>query len=226
MPLAVLFLYCLATKRLRRMFLPLAAGCLLSARRRLRLVLPCGKGLYGRVHPPSEHRPVHDRLRPHRAFLVLFPQALRQLPALEPRPAFRRLFRLQAQLWLPLIWLLVTFVFFDISKSKRAIYLLSCYPACALLVGIYLKERWYALAEGRWTRLHFLHLRRPSLLRCRCSSSRPVRRVPLVAQMFAGSTPLFVRPSLPSSSPAASLSSSPFSSRRRQRTSSPSSCTS
>ena len=26
-----------------------------------------------------------------------------------------------------------------------------CYPACALLVGIYLKERWYVLVEKRWT---------------------------------------------------------------------------
>jgi len=52
------------------------------------------------------------------------------------------------RLWLPVVWFAFTFLFFEFSKSKRAIYLLSCYPACALLCGIYIKDRWSWLVEN------------------------------------------------------------------------------
>ena len=44
--------------------------------------------------------------------------------------------------WLPLVWFLFTFLFFEASTSKRAIYLLSLYPASALLCGFYIRDRW------------------------------------------------------------------------------------
>ena len=44
--------------------------------------------------------------------------------------------------WLPLVWFVFTFLFFEMSTSKRAIYLLSCYPACALLCGLYIRDKW------------------------------------------------------------------------------------
>ncbi len=190
-PLAVLFLYCVATKRVRRMFLPLTAGCLLSAAVASVWFILAGKAYTDEFifhQNIARFATGFDHIEPfwyylHKLFFNFLPWSL-VLP-------FAAFFAYKRKLWLPLIWFLLTFVFFDISKSKRAIYLLSCYPACALLVGVYLKERWYALAEGRWTRLIFcifgaVLVALPLLL-------FPARaRVPLVALMFAGSTPLFV----------------------------------
>jgi hypothetical protein len=55
--------------------------------------------------------------------------------------------------WFPFIWFVLTFCFFEFSQSKRAIYLLSCYPASALLCGMYLKDNWKALVEKAGTNL-------------------------------------------------------------------------
>lgn len=52
------------------------------------------------------------------------------------------------RLWAPLVWFFVIFLFFEFSSSKRAIYLLPCYPACALLCGIYIKDKWSWLLEN------------------------------------------------------------------------------
>ncbi|MBA4417415.1 MAG: hypothetical protein C0392_05850 [Syntrophus sp. (in: bacteria)] len=57
--------------------------------------------------------------------------------------------------WLPLVWFVFTFLFFEISTSKRAIYLLSCYPACALLCGFYLRDNWPSLVSRFTTGLLF-----------------------------------------------------------------------
>ncbi len=53
--------------------------------------------------------------------------------------------------WLPLIWFGFTFLFFEVSTSKRAIYLLCCYPACALLCGLYFRDTWSSLVTGKVT---------------------------------------------------------------------------
>jgi 4-amino-4-deoxy-L-arabinose transferase-like glycosyltransferase len=57
----------------------------------------------------------------------------------------------------PLVWFLTIFLFFSISKGKRAIYLLPLYPAASLLVGRFwdayrsgsdrypVEERWFSL---------------------------------------------------------------------------------
>ncbi len=150
-PLAVLFLYALATRRLGRNFLPLVGGCLLSAAIASIWFLLAGKAY-------TEEFILHQNLTRfttgfdhiesygyyfHKLFFNFLPWSI-ALP-------FAAVFAYRRRLWLPLIWLLFTFAFFEVSKSKRAIYLLSCYPACALLVGIYLKERWYVLVEKKWT---------------------------------------------------------------------------
>ncbi|MGD0230012.1 MAG: glycosyltransferase family 39 protein [Syntrophorhabdales bacterium] len=151
LPVGVLFFYCLATGRLRRMFFPLLAGSLLSLAVASIWFFLAGKA-YARefiLHQNiARYATGFDHIEPfwyyfHKLFFNFLPWSL-VLP-------FAAWFAYRRRLWLPLIWLLFTFVFFDISKSKRAIYLLSCYPACALLVGIYLKERWYAFVEKRWT---------------------------------------------------------------------------
>ncbi len=150
-PVAVLFFYCLATRRLRRTFFPLLAGSLLSL-----ALASIWFFLAGRAYTQEfvlhqnivRYMTGFDHVEPfwyyfHKLFINFLPWSI-------PLP-FAVFFAFRRRLWLPLIWLLFTFVFFDISKSKRAIYLLSCYPAMALLVGIYLKEQWYVLVQKRWT---------------------------------------------------------------------------
>jgi 4-amino-4-deoxy-L-arabinose transferase-like glycosyltransferase len=57
------------------------------------------------------------------------------------------------RLWLPLIWFGFTFLFFEFSRSKRAVYLLPLYPSMALLVGIFLREKWETVMTGKWASL-------------------------------------------------------------------------
>ena len=191
LPTAVLFLYCVAVKRLGRTLLPLTAGCLLSAALSAVWFVLAGRAYTDEfiLHQNiARFATGFDHIEPfwyyfHKLFVNFLPWSL-ALP-------FAAWFAYKRKLWLPLIWFVLTFIFFDISKSKRAIYLLSCYPACALLVGVYLKERWYALAERLWTRLVFCAFGAvmtllPLLL------FPAVERVPLVARMFAGNTPLLV----------------------------------
>jgi 4-amino-4-deoxy-L-arabinose transferase-like glycosyltransferase len=150
-PVAVLFLYCLATRRLRNMFFPMTAGVLLSLAVASIWFILAGKAYTDEFllrQNITRYTTGFDHIEPftyyfHKLFVNFLPWSI-ALP-------FATFFAYRRRLWLPLIWFLFTFIFFEISKSKRAIYLLSCYPACALLVGIYLKERWYVLVEKRWT---------------------------------------------------------------------------
>ena len=170
-------------KALQSMFVPLAASCLLSI-----AVASIWFILAGRAY--AEEFLLHqnivryttgfDHVEPFTYyFYKLFVNFLPWSVAL-PFAAF---FAYKKRLWLPLIWLVATFLFFDISKSKRAIYLLSGYPACALLVGIYLKEQWYTLLEKGWTTaiLCFFGL---ALLSVPALLFPAIHRVPLVAAMF------------------------------------------
>ncbi len=52
---------------------------------------------------------------------------------------------------LPLLWFVLIFLFFELSQSMRAIYLLSAYPALALLPGLYIRDAWDGLVERGWT---------------------------------------------------------------------------
>ena len=61
--------------------------------------------------------------------------------------AFRRRYTL------PLVWFILIFLFFEFSQSKRAIYLLSAYPALALITGLYLRDSWESLVTKRWTNI-------------------------------------------------------------------------
>jgi 4-amino-4-deoxy-L-arabinose transferase-like glycosyltransferase len=190
LPVAVLFFYSIATKRLKSMFVPLVAGCILSVG-----VASIWFILAGRAYTDEFllHQNIvrfttgFDHVEPftyyfHKLFVNFLPWSV-ALP-------FAAYFAYKKRLWLPLIWLVTTFVFFEASKSKRAIYLLSCYPACALLVGLYLKEQWYAFLEKRWTTfiLFFLGL---FLLAVPALLYPAAQRVPLVTEMFKGNILLF-----------------------------------
>ena len=188
-PVAVLFFYCIATKNLKAMFGPLVLGFLLAL-----AVASLWFGLAGKAYMKEFilHQNINrfttgfDHVEPFTYyFQKLFTNFLPWSIAL-PFAAF---FAFRRRLWLPLIWLLVTFVFFDISKSKRAIYLLCCYPACALLVGIYLKERWYVLVEKGWTTV-ILSILTLGLLALPALLFPAMHRVPMIQEML-GKDPLF-----------------------------------
>ena len=53
------------------------------------------------------------------------------------------------KVYLPLVWFSFALVFFTFSQSKRGIYLLPAYPACALLAGLYITEKARSLASER-----------------------------------------------------------------------------
>lgn len=189
-PIAVLFFYSIATKRFKSMFVPLVASCLLSVGVASIWFILAGKSYTAEfvLHQNIvRYTTGFDHVEPFTYyFYKLFVNFLPWSVAL-PFAAF---FAYKRRFWLPLIWLVVTFVFFDISKSKRAIYLLSCYPACALLVGIYLKERWYAFLEKKWTTallclFGLLLLAVPALL------FPGMHRLPIVAAMFEKEDILF-----------------------------------
>jgi len=188
-PVAVLFFYCIATRNLKAYFGPLILGFFLAL-----AVSSLWFGLAGKAYMNEFilHQNINrfttgfDHVEPFTYyFQKLFTNFLPWSIALP----FACFFAYRRRLWLPLFWLLFTFVFFDASKSKRAIYLLSCYPACALLVGIYLKERWYVLVEKGWTTV-ILCIVSLGLLALPALLFPAMHRVPLVHEML-GNDPLF-----------------------------------
>lgn len=190
-PVAVLFFYSIATKRFKSMFVPLIASCLLSVGVASIWFILAGKAYTDEFlfhQNIVRYTTGFDHVEPftyyfHKLFVNFLPWSV-ALP-------FAAFFAYRKRLWLPLIWLVTTFLFFEISKSKRAIYLLSCYPACALLVGIYLKEQWYAFLEKRWTTV-ILFLLGLVLLAVPALLYPAVQRVPLVTEMFEGNLFLLV----------------------------------
>lgn len=188
-PVGVLFFYCLATRNLKAMLGPLILGSFLAL-----AVASLWFGLAGKAYVNEFilHQNINrfttgfDHIEPFTYyFYKLFTNFL---PWSIPLP-FAVFFAYRRRLWLPLIWLVFTFVFFEASKSKRAIYLLCCYPACALLVGIYLKERWYSLVEKGWTTV-ILSILSLGLLALPALLFPAMQRVPLVQEML-GKDPLF-----------------------------------
>lgn len=150
-PMCVLFFYCLVTRQLRSSFLPLVVGSFLSFGVAAIWFLLAGQEYASEFllrQNITRYTTGFDHIEPfyyyfHKLFVNFLPWSL-VLP-FAVYHSYRR------RLWLPLIWLLFTFFFFELSRSKRAIYLLSLYPACALVTAIYLKDKWYVLLEKRWT---------------------------------------------------------------------------
>ena len=181
-PVVVLFFYSIATRRLKAMFVPLAVGSLLALALSSVWFLLAGKAYFNEfiLHQNiNRFTTGFDHVEPFTYyFSKLFTNFLPWSIAL-PFAAF---FAYRRRLWLPLIWLVFVFFFFDASRSKRAIYLLSCYPACALLVGIYLKEQWYLLVQKGWTTA-ILSLFALALLALPALLFPAIRRVPLLGDM-------------------------------------------
>jgi 4-amino-4-deoxy-L-arabinose transferase-like glycosyltransferase len=150
-PVSVLFLYGLASRQLRATILPLFVGSLVSIGIASIWFFLAGTEYAGEFilrQNIARYTTGFDHIEPfyyyfHKLFFNFLPWSL-VLP-------FAVYHSYKRKLWLPLIWLLFTFLFFEASRSKRAIYLLSLYPAAALVVAIYLKDKWYVLLDKRWT---------------------------------------------------------------------------
>ena len=184
-PSGVLFFYCLVTGRLRRMFFPLMAGSLLSLALASIWFLLAGRAYIDEfiLHQNIvRYTTGFDHIEP---FWYYFPKLLVNFLPWSIALPFAVYFAFRRRLWLPLIWLLFTFVFFDLSRSKRAIYLLPCYPAMALLVGVYLKEQWYVLVEKKWTSA-ILCCFGAALMVASLLLFPAMGRVPLLGLMFGG----------------------------------------
>jgi len=188
-PVGVVFFFALFTRRLGATFLPLVAGSLLSLAAASIWFILAGKAT-------TDEFLLHQNITRYvtgfdhiESYWYYFHKLLVNFLPWSIALPFAVVFAYRRRLWLPLIWLVLTFLFFEVSRSKRAIYLLSCYPACAILVGVFLKERWYVLAEWKWTRF-VLCLFGLVLLAVPALLFPAMQRVPLVAEIF-GNTPFF-----------------------------------
>ncbi len=145
-PGCVTFIYLLIAKKVRRFTPSLACGCVLSAALAMIWFLLAGKE-YLDEFILNQNFTRYLNAFDHKENLFYYFQKLffNFLPWSIPLPfAIYHAFR--EKYWLPLVWFLFTFLFFEASTSKRAIYLLSLYPASALLCGYYIRDKWSCLA--------------------------------------------------------------------------------
>ncbi|MHB8111144.1 MAG: ArnT family glycosyltransferase [Syntrophorhabdaceae bacterium] len=150
-PAAVIFVLLIFMKRIKRYILPLAAGCLLATAIASIWFLLAGESyirefiLHQNV---TRYTNAFDHIESpwyyfHKLFFNFMPWSI-----LIPFALFSAW---KKKYLLPLVWFIVIFLFFEFSQSKRAIYLLSAYPALALLVGLYLRDAWEGLVARGWS---------------------------------------------------------------------------
>jgi 4-amino-4-deoxy-L-arabinose transferase-like glycosyltransferase len=147
LPAMVTFFYLISRKELKKFILPLMAGCVISAALSSIWFILAGpeyiKEFIFRQNI-TRYTNAFDHIETiyyyiHKLFFNFLPWSI--LLPFAIYHAFKR------KIWFPLVWFIVIFLFFEFSTSKRAIYLLSCYPACALLCGIYINDKWSWLLE-------------------------------------------------------------------------------
>ncbi len=147
LPAGIIFIYMMVNKQTKRYFLPLVLGCLLSGAIASIWFLLAGDAYIKEFilrQNVTRYTNAFDHLESftyyfHKLFLNFLPWSI-FLPFATYHAAKRKY-------WLPFIWFAFIFLFFEFSTSKRAIYLLSCYPACALLTGFYIRDKWSSLAD-------------------------------------------------------------------------------
>ncbi len=153
LPGMVTFFYLISRKELKKFIAPLIAGCIISAALSSIWFFVAGPEYIKEFilrQNLTRYTNAFDHIESlfyyfHKLFFNFLPWSI--LLPFAIHHAFRK------KIWFPLIWFIVIFLFFEFSKSKRAIYLLSCYPACALLCGIYIKDKWSWLLEHRATNI-------------------------------------------------------------------------
>jgi 4-amino-4-deoxy-L-arabinose transferase-like glycosyltransferase len=150
-PVGVMFVYLIFRRGLRRYIIPLVLGCLLAAAIASVWFLLAGESyikefiLHQNV---TRYTNAFDHLESpwyyfHKLFFNFMPWSL-FLP-------FALFGAWKRRYVLPLLWFVLIFLFFELSQSKRAIYLLSAYPALALIVGLYIRDSWDSLIEKGWS---------------------------------------------------------------------------
>ena len=152
-PACTIFIYLLVKKEFKRFIVPLIGGCFLSIALASIWFLMAGEEYWKEFilrQNLTRYTHAFDHIESfyyyfHKLFFNFLPWSI--LLPFAVHHAWKK------RIWLPLIWFIFTFLFFELSTSKRAIYLLSCYPACALLCGIYVRDEWPWLLKNAWTNL-------------------------------------------------------------------------
>jgi 4-amino-4-deoxy-L-arabinose transferase-like glycosyltransferase len=152
-PAVILFIYSVVRKETKRLFLPLAAGCFLCLAVASVWFLLAGDAYIKEFILRQNITRYTDAFDHRESFLYYFPKIFFNFLPWSILLPFAFYHAARRKMWLPLIWFAFVFLFFQFSLSKRAIYLLSLYPAAALLCGSFLRDRGGWLTENARTRI-------------------------------------------------------------------------
>jgi 4-amino-4-deoxy-L-arabinose transferase-like glycosyltransferase len=153
LPAAVLFVHLLVKKEVKRYILPLILGVLVAGAMASVWFYLAGEG-YTREFILRQNITRFTHAFDHaESSVYYFPKLFFNFLPWSVLLPFSLYHAWRRQVWLPIIWFGVTFLFFEASTSKRAIYLLPLYPAAALLCGSYLRDKWSWLLDNRVTRI-------------------------------------------------------------------------
>jgi len=153
LPCLTTFFYLIFQKRLKRFIIPMVVGCIVSAGIASIWFFLAGEEYFREFifrQNITRYTNAFDHIESslyyfHKLFFNFLPWSL-LLP-------FALFYAFKKRMWLLLIWFVTTFMFYELSKSKRAIYLLSLYPACALLCGLYIRDKWSWMVKTGWIRM-------------------------------------------------------------------------
>jgi 4-amino-4-deoxy-L-arabinose transferase-like glycosyltransferase len=152
-PAAVTFIYLFTEKKFKKFIIPLVIGCLASAAIAAIWFLLAGEAYWKEFILRQNFTRYTNAFDHKESFFYYFHKLFFNFLPWSILLPFSIYHAWKKHLWLPLIWFFVVFIFFEFSSSKRAIYLLSLYPAAALLTGIYLRAKWSSLLEKGYTNL-------------------------------------------------------------------------
>jgi 4-amino-4-deoxy-L-arabinose transferase-like glycosyltransferase len=146
-PAGVMFFYLLVEGKWKRFITPLIAGCILSAAIASIWFFVAGDE-YIKEFIFRQNITRYTNAFDHKESLFYyFPKLFFNFLPWSMFLPFGLVHAWKKKYWLPFIWFVATFLFFELSQSKRAIYLISLYPASALICGLYLKDTWARLVE-------------------------------------------------------------------------------
>jgi 4-amino-4-deoxy-L-arabinose transferase-like glycosyltransferase len=172
-------IYIFTEKKFKQLMIPLIAGCLASAVIASIWFLLAGEAYWKEfIFRQNITRYTHafDHAE---SFLYYFPKLLFNFLPWSILLPFALYHAWKKKLFLPLIWFGVTFLFFETSMSKRAVYLLPLYPATAIICGAYLREKWEWLIKSQ-----------PTNLLCRCFAIASILGiVAVVVAVYLSSSP-------------------------------------
>ncbi|HAR96359.1 MAG TPA: hypothetical protein DCR97_10425 [Deltaproteobacteria bacterium] len=150
-PVGVLFLSLLCQRSLKPFFLPLVVGCLVALGLSSIWFIVAGEA-YAREFILHQNLTRYIKGFDHtESSFYYFPKLFFTFLPWSCLLPFAIYHAVKRRLWLPLVWFAFTFLFFEFSRSKRAVYLLPLFPAMALLTGIFLKEKWETVVGNQWS---------------------------------------------------------------------------